>query len=86
MVFEKYSKNLTRDFDTLDKGPEQKKIIWQKVKVLINGIKMEDTKLIAYKSTISQNYASDFTETCSHLFIQVTRLHGGAQLKAKMYK
>ena len=39
----------------------------KKVEVLINVIKMADTELIAYKSIISQNYASSFTVACDYL-------------------
>ena len=55
----------------------------QKVEILLNVINMADTKLIACKSIISQNYTSDLTGECSHLLAQVVRLHVGAQMEAQ---
>ena len=74
------------DFATLDKDPDQNKMARKNVEVFINGIKTEDTKLIACKAIISQNYASNFTGMCSHLLAQVALLHGGAQLESQRYK
>ena len=54
----------------LDKYPDQKKTARQKLEVLLNGIKMADTKLIACTAIMSQNYTSDFTGVYSHLLAQ----------------
>ena len=69
MTFEKYSEILTRGFASLDEYPQQKKMARQKVEVLLNGIKTEDTGLISCKAIISHNHRSDFTGACSHFFV-----------------
>ena len=83
MAFGKYSESLTRAFATLDKDLKQNKMTRKNLELLINGIKMADIKLISCKAIISQNYAIDFTGTCSHFSYQVTRFHGGAQLETQ---
>ena len=55
----------------------------QMVEVLLNGIKMAYTKLIAYKSIIDHNHAIDFTGACSNFSDQVGRLHGGSQMEVQ---
>ena len=86
MEFEKYSENLTRDFAKLGKDPEQRMLARKNVEVLPNGIKTAETELIACKTIIRYNCASDFTGTCSHFSAQFVRLHGGAQMEAQRYK
>ena len=86
MPFEKYSRIPTRNFATIYSDPDQNKMARKKVEVLLNGIKTVDTKLIACKAIISQNYASDFTGACSHLPAQVARFHEGAHMDIKRYK
>ena len=58
----------------------------QKVEVLINVIKIEDTKLIECKAIISQNYASDFNGTCYPFSDQVVWLHGEAHMELQRHK
>ena len=58
----------------------------QRVELLLNGVKTENTELIACTSIISKNYASDFTGASSHLLAQVAQLHGEIQLEAQRYK
>ena len=86
MVFEKYSKILTRDFATLDEDTEQNKMAKQKVEVFLDGIKTANTKLIDCKAIISYNCASNFTGACSHFSDQAARFHVDAHLEAQRYK
>ena len=67
----------------LDKDPDQKKTVRQNIEVLIHGIKTADTKFIACKAIISQNYASDFIGACYIFSDQVLWLHVSSQMEAQ---
>ena len=69
MEFEKYSENLTRDFAKVGKDPEQRMLARKNVEVLPNGIKTAETEVIACKTIIRYDCASDFTGTCSHFWL-----------------
>ena len=53
---------------------------------LIKGINTGDTELQASKAVIMQNYPRDFVGAYAYLSQQVSRLHGGAQLKDHKYQ
>ena len=58
----------------------------QKVDILLCGIEMVDTELIACTTIISQNYAIYFTGACYRFLSQVARFHGGSHMEAQKYK
>jgi hypothetical protein len=56
MSFEKCTEVMTKCFNTLHKDPDQRYSDCQKVKKLLKAIRYQDTKLLAAKVIINQQY------------------------------
>ncbi len=58
----------------------------QKVKKLLKVIKSLDMEVMSQKALIASQFANDFTGACNYFSVQVSHLHGRAQLESHNYK
>ena len=65
MSFEKYTELIIKRFSTLDKDEDEKLSDQQKVNAIINGIRVQDVKLIADTLYIAGQYPRDVTMACA---------------------
>jgi hypothetical protein len=70
----------------LDKDPDEAFSNRQKAKKLLKVIQSSDVEVMSQKAVIASQFANDFTGACNYFSVQVSRLHGGAQLESHKYK
>jgi hypothetical protein len=73
-------------FSVLDKDLDEAFLNHQKVKKLLKDIQSLDMELMSQKEVIASQFANDFTGECNYFSVQVSCLHGGAQLESCKYK
>lgn len=81
MSFERYSEELSKIYQTLDKDVDERLSDRQKVEHLLAGIRTEDAELRAAKTVIRSQHPNNFTDACAFFSSEVARLHGVAQLE-----
>ena len=86
LSFERVSEILTKAFSVLDKDLDEAFLNHQKVKKLLKDIQSLDMELMSQKAVIASQFANDFTGACNYFSVQVSCLHGGAQLESRKYK
>jgi hypothetical protein len=73
-------------FSVLHKDPDEAFSNHQKVEKLLKDIQSLDMEVMSQKAVIASQFANDFTGACNYFLVQVSCLHGGAQLESCKYK
>jgi hypothetical protein len=79
--FEKYSAALLKAFMTLNKKPHTSKTPYQQVKILLEGIKVNDPEIKTIKTLVHDHYqeTGEFQQACNCLLEEITFIyHGGS--------
>jgi hypothetical protein len=84
--FERCTEIMTKCFNTLYKDVDERYTERQKVEKLIQAIRCDDAELVAAKVVIRQQYPRDFVAACGFFSMEVSRVHGAAQLEYKQTK
>jgi hypothetical protein len=71
---------------TLGKNPDEAYSGCHKVKKLLAVIQSSDVEVAAQKSVIASQFPNNFIGACNYFLVQVSHLHGGAQLESCKYK
>jgi hypothetical protein len=81
MSFERFTKIMTKCFNTLHKDLDQQFSDCQKVEKLLKAICCLGPELLAAKAIINQNFPYNFIGACRYFSQQVVCIHGPAQLE-----
>jgi hypothetical protein len=79
-LFEKYSAALLKAFMTLNKKPHMSKTPYQQVKILLEGIKVNDPKIKTIKTLVHDHYqeTGEFQQVCNRLSEEITFIYHGS--------
>ena len=80
--FEKYSAALSKAFMTLNKKPHTSKTPYQQVKILLEGIKVNDPEIKTIKTLVRDRYqeTGEFQLACNRLSEEITFIYHGANI------